>query len=213
MGVVYRVFDRIAGETRAMKRISVKGGDQAFAVQAFEHEYRVLVSLDHPRIIRVFDYGVDEAGPYYTMEFLEGRDMRQSAPLPFKQACLYLRDILTSLALLHARRLIHRDLSPSNVRATRDGHCKLLDFGALSSFGHASVIVGTAPIIPPEALYGALLDQRADLYSLGALGYWMLTGRHAYPARQVAELRGKMERAACAAFGIRCRNSRASSTS
>ena len=71
---------------------------------------------------------------------------------------------------------------------TPDGHCKLLDFGALASFGSARLVVGTPPAIPPEALSGAPLDQRADLYSLGALAYWMLTARHAYPARQIEEL-------------------------
>ena len=188
MGVVYRVFDQVVGEARALKRISAEGAADAVAIQAFEREYHVLASLDHPRIIRVFDFGVDEVGPYYTMELLEGQDMRQVAPLPFKKACLYLRDVATSLALLHARRLLHRDLSPNNVRLTKDGHCKLLDFGALASFGFSKIVVGTPPMIPPEALQYSMLDQRADLYSLGALAYWMLTARHAYPARNVSEL-------------------------
>jgi serine/threonine-protein kinase len=191
MGVVCRVFDRVVGEARALKRIKPEEAADPLSIQAFEREYHVLASLDHPRIIRVFDFGVDDAGAYYTMELLEGQDMRQAAPLPFKKACLYLRDIATSLALLHARRLIHRDLSPSNVRLTKDGHCKLLDFGALANFGLSKVVVGTPPMIPPEALQHSLLDQRADLDSLGALAYWMLTGRHAYPARNVAELFAK----------------------
>jgi serine/threonine protein kinase len=109
------------------------------------------------------------------MELLEGHDMRRAAPLLFRKACLYLRDIATSLALLHGRRLLHRDLSPSNVRLTIDGHCKLLDFGALVPFGVASNIVGTPPLIAPEAVHGGALDQRTDLYALGALAYWLLT--------------------------------------
>ncbi len=188
MGVVCRVFDRSAGEERALKRLSAQAAAQPFLVEAFEREYQVLAGLDHPRIIRVFDYGVDEVGPYYTMELLDGQDMRSAAPLPYRDACLYLRDVATSLALLHARRLIHRDLSPANVRITTDGHCKLLDFGALSAFGNSRLVVGTPPVMPPEALEGAPLDQRADLYSLGALAFWMLTRRHAYPAKQFDEL-------------------------
>jgi hypothetical protein len=187
MGMVYRVFDRSAGERRALKRLHIDGS-QPFLVESLEREYRALAGLDHPRIIRVFDYGVDEAGPYYTMELLEGEDMRKAAPLPYREACRYLRDVAASLALLHARRLIHRDLSPANVRITPDGHCKLLDFGALAAFGNARLVVGTPPVIPPEALEGAPLDQRSDLYSLGALAYWMLTGRHAYAAQHVHEL-------------------------
>ncbi len=188
MGVVYRVVDRSTGEERALKRLNREAAKQSYLVDAFEREYQVLAGLDHPRIIRVFDYGVDEGGPYYTMEYLEGHDLRGCAPLPYRQACALLRDIATSLALLHARRLIHRDLSPSNVRTTPDGHCKLIDFGALASFGSSRLVVGTPPAIPPEALKGAPLDQRADLYSLGALAYWVLTERHAYPARQIEQL-------------------------
>ncbi len=187
-GLVFRAVERATNEVRALKRLDPEAAKRPTLAEAFEREYRVLAGLDHPRIIRVFDYGVDEQGPYYTMELLDGEDMQKAAPLPFREACLYLRDVATSLALLHARRLIHRDLSPANVRRTLDGHCKLLDFGALAAFGHTTLIVGTPPCIPPEALTGAPLDQRADLYSLGALAYWMLARRHAYPARELTEL-------------------------
>jgi len=187
MGVVYRVLDRVTGEVRALKRASL-GEPGSPALAAFEREYQTLASLDHPRIIRVFDYGVDELGPYYTMELLEGQDMRQAAPLPFKQACSCLRDVATSLALLHARGLIHRDVSPGNVRMGADGRCKLLDFGTLSAFGSSPLIVGTPPMIAPEVLSGGVLDQRVDLFALGALAYWMLTGTYCYPAHQLSEL-------------------------
>ena len=96
MGVVYRVHDRTTGEARALKRIQPDVARDPFHVAAFEREYQVLAGLDHPRIIRVFDYGVDEIGPYYTMELLEGDDMRHAAPLPFRSACGYLRDVATS---------------------------------------------------------------------------------------------------------------------
>jgi serine/threonine-protein kinase len=188
MGVVYRVRDRSTDQPRALKRLKADAKNTPELVEAFEREYQVLASLRHPRIIRVFDYGIDAAGPYYTMELLDGQDMRKVAPLPFQQACLCLRDVGTSLALLHARRLLHRDISPRNVRMTIDGRCKLIDFGALATFGSASAVVGTAPAIPPEALEGVGLDQRSDLYALGALAYWMLTGRHAYPAHKLEEL-------------------------
>jgi hypothetical protein len=188
MGLVYRVVERATNEVRALKRMAAQAANEPALVEAFEREYQVLAGLDHPRIIRVFEYGVDDEGPYYTMELLDGRDMRKAAPLPYQEVCLYLRDVATSLALLHARRLIHRDLSPANVRMTLDGHCKLLDFGALTAFGHSNIVVGTPPGIPPEVLSGAPLDQRTDLYALGALAYWMLTGRHAYPARELAGL-------------------------
>src|SRR5689334_14714020 len=132
MGTVYRVLDRVAGEERVLKRVRVDGSDEnpgsarsLYFVAAFEREYQVLRTLDHPRIIRVFDYGIDEEGPFYTMELLDGQDMRGMAPMPYRTACSCLRDVATSLVLLHARRLVHRDLSPGNVRITSDGRCKL----------------------------------------------------------------------------------------
>ncbi|HEX3596023.1 MAG TPA: protein kinase [Polyangiaceae bacterium] len=187
-GVVYRVLDTNTGEIRALKRLNAHGARERATLEAFEREYHVLAGLEHPRIIRVFDYGIDDEGPYYTMEFVDGADIRSSTSVPYRIACFYLRDVATSLALLHARRLLHRDVSPRNVRATADGHCKLLDFGALANFGRTSVVVGTPPAIPPETLEGIPLDQRSDLFSLGALAYWMLTGVHAFPARELEEL-------------------------
>jgi serine/threonine-protein kinase len=188
MGIVYRVLDTSTGHERALKRLKTEAASKPFLAEAFAREYQVLAGLDHPRIIRVFDYGVDQVGPFYAMELLDGKDLRHAAPLPFRDACVVLRDVATSLALLHARRLIHRDLSPGNVRMTPDGHCKLIDFGALASFGSSRHVVGTAPCIPPESLQGTPLDQRADLYALGALAYWTLTERHAYPARSMDQL-------------------------
>jgi len=188
MGVVYRVLDRVTGELQAMKRVSATGASRRTVLDAFEREYRVLASLHHPRIVRVNDYGVDADGPYYTMELLEGQDLRRAAPLPYRRVCSILRDVATSLTLLHARRLVHRDLSPNNVRVTPQGHCKLLDFGALTGFGVTSHVVGTPPLIAPEALHDGVVDQRTDLYALGALGYFLLTGRHAYPARSLPDL-------------------------
>jgi hypothetical protein len=188
MGVVYRAVDELSGEQCALKRIKPEFARDRQGIEAFEREYRVLAGIDHPRILRVYEYGVDEVGPYYTMELVEGEDLHKRAPLDYREACLYLRDVATSLALLHARRLLHRDLSPRNVRVTPEGRCKLLDFGALSGFGPSSLLVGTPPSIAPEAACGAPLDQRTDLYALGALAYWLLTRRHAYPAKRLQQL-------------------------
>ncbi|MDD9945822.1 MAG: protein kinase [Myxococcales bacterium] len=189
MGSVFRAIDRSSGQAVALKRATAGAGARPELTKSLEREYQVLASLEHPRIIRVLDYGIDVDGPYYAMELLAGEDLRALAPLRWRRACSYLRDVATSLALLHGRKILHRDLSPGNVRLTTDGHCKLLDFGALTDFGPAREIVGTPPMIAPEALSGAALDQRADLYALGALAYYMLTGKHVYPARDIASLR------------------------
>jgi Protein kinase domain len=188
MGSVLSVVDRASGRTLAIKRIKATERDRPQLRAAFEREYRVLSSLKHPRIIEVYDYGVDEDGPYYTMQLLSGEDLRTLAPLHWGRACAIARDLATSLALLHARRLVYRDLNPSNVRLTEGGRAMLLDFGALAGFGYVDTIIGAPPVIPPEALLGGILDARIDLYALGALLYYCLTGRHAYPAKRIDDL-------------------------
>jgi hypothetical protein len=123
------------------------------------------------------------------MELLDGGDLRNRAPLPWAQACALLFDVCSSLALLHSRRLLHRDISPRNIRCTPDGKAKLIDFGAMApmSAGGAQV-VGTPAFTPPETVHRLALDARADLYSLGATLYHALTGQLPYPARTFAEV-------------------------
>jgi len=189
MGIVYRVVDSASEQELALKVLRPElVDDDRNCAALFEREYHTLASITHPRIVRVHEYGFHERRPYYTMELLEGRDLRELSPMPYQQACASLRDVATSLALLHARGLLHRDISARNVWRTRDGRCKVLDFGSLSAFGAQEDIVGTAPFVSPEALDGAKLDQRTDLYALGALAYWLLTGKHAFPANHLHEL-------------------------
>src|SRR5262245_8004194 len=145
MGSVHRARDEASGHIVAFKQLSSSlAGNKRKTVEAlFEREYHTLVRLKHPRIIEVFDYGFTGDGPYYTMELLDGQDLQQLSPLPYREACRHLRDVASSLALIHAHRLVHRDISPRNVRLTPDGRAKLIDFGALTAFGPASDVVGT----------------------------------------------------------------------
>ena len=190
MGTVYRVLDTHSGQHRALKRGTPTDARKTQRRSALlEREYYTLVQLAHPRIIEVLEYGVDADGPYYTMELLAGGDLQDRARTPWQQACALLYDVASSLAILHARGLLHRDVSLRNVRCTLDGRAKLIDFGAMAPIGIARDLVGTAPFIAPEALQLQELDARADLFSLGAVGYYLLTGRNAYPARKISELR------------------------
>jgi tetratricopeptide (TPR) repeat protein len=188
MGEVFAAYDLSKERPVALKRLLSRSSGERGPIAHFMREYYALSALKHPRIIEVYEYGVDHDAPFYTMELLDGQDLRDLSPLPYREACLYLRDVASSLALLHARRLLHRDVSPRNVRRTSDGHCKLLDFGAMVAFGVPPNVTGTAPCIAPEALHGSSLDQRSDLYSLGALAYCVLTGRHGYAASQIEDL-------------------------
>jgi serine/threonine protein kinase/tetratricopeptide (TPR) repeat protein len=189
MGTIYVAFDTLARREVAYKRLKVSSESARPRLTAlFEREYNALRQLKHPSIVEVYDYGLDGEGPFYTMELLAGRDLASAAPLPLAEACRVIRDVASALALLHARRVVHRDVTPANVRLTEDGRAKLIDFGALSEFGVAKEIVGTPSFIAPECLSGEALDARTDLFSLGGVAYWALTRRHAYPARSIGEL-------------------------
>ncbi|HEY6558563.1 MAG TPA: AAA family ATPase [Polyangiaceae bacterium] len=189
MGTVYRVFDEPTERTLALKQLRTsKPKHRERGPLLFRREFHTLATLRHPRIVEAFDFGVDPTGLYYTMELLEGQDLRDLPPLPAPAACLLLRDVASALAFLHARRLVHRDVSPRNVRCTATGEAKLIDFGVLATAGLVGEIAGTPPCVPPESMELSPLDHRADLYGIGALGYWLLTGRHAFSARTFAEL-------------------------
>ena len=189
MATVYRVKDQRTGKCLALKRMRPdRGAGTSSATSLFAREFYTLSELAHPRIIEVYDYGVDGDDPYYTMELLDGSDLREQGQVPWQQACRLLCDVASSLAILHSRKFVHRDISPRNVRKTGDGHAKLFDFGAMVPMGVPKEVVGTAPCVPPESLQHLAIDGRADLYSLGALGYWMLTGRYPYAARAFEHL-------------------------
>ncbi len=193
MGTVHRARDRETGLEVAFKRLTVPEPSLRPRMTAlFQREFATLAELAHPRIIEVHDYGVDADGPFYTMELLSGPDLAALAPLPLREACGHLRDVASALALLHARRLVHRDVTPTNVKLTATGRAKLIDFGALAAFGRAQDVVGTPSFMAPECLEDAPLDQRSDLYSLGALAYWTLTRRRAVRSTSVTELRAAL---------------------
>ncbi|MDB4985082.1 MAG: serine/threonine protein kinase, partial [Myxococcaceae bacterium] len=133
MGVIHRAYDRLADREVAYKRLSVPlERDRPRLTAQFQREYDTLARLDHPNIVAAYDYGFEEHGPYYAMELLPGDDLAKLAPITWRESCRLLRDITSALALIHARRLIHRDVSPNNVRISKSGHAKLLDFGALT---------------------------------------------------------------------------------
>jgi serine/threonine protein kinase len=111
------------------------------------------------------------------MELLDGSDLFELGKRPWRQACSVLRDVASALAMLHSRRWLHRDLSPRNVILQPSRLAKLIDFGAMVPMGVARALVGTPPLVPPEAVQQQSLDAQSDLYSLGALAYFMLTGR------------------------------------
>jgi serine/threonine protein kinase/tetratricopeptide (TPR) repeat protein len=190
MGEVYQVFDGLTHSKVALKRcIAHEDSDkQQRSIQLFEREFHTLSQLAHPRVVEAYNYGVDNGLHFYTMELLNGGDLSELSPLPWHRVCALIRDICSALSLLHSRKQLHGDLSPRNIRCTKDGKAKLMDFGAMVSMGVSRQIVGTLPTMSPEVLNLLNLDARTDIYSLGATAYFAITGRHAFPARHFYQL-------------------------
>ena len=203
MGSVHRVVDTWDGRELALKRLLLRQtSERHVGRELFEREYHTLSELAHPRIIEVYDYGVDEEGAYYTMELLDRQRSARARPdATGATACALLRDSRPRSRSCIRGGSIHRDLSPRNVRCTADGRAKLLDFGAMMPMGVAEARGGHAAVHRAGDAALRSLDGRTDLYGLGALGY--------LAAHRPARLSGALLRS-CANAGARRRARRSS---
>jgi eukaryotic-like serine/threonine-protein kinase len=195
MGEVYLAEHQLLKRPCAIKLIRPDSVADPKALARFEREVQITATLSHPNTIEVFDYGRTEDGTYYyVMEYLPGLSLAElverHGPLPPGRAVYLLRQVCLALREAHAAGLIHRDVKPSNVLASRRGGmddvAKLLDFGlvrpsAADRATHLSgegQILGTPLFMSPEQARGGLeLDERSDIYALGAVAYYLLTGR------------------------------------
>lgn len=200
MATVYRASTP-EGETVAVKVLHPgKAGTEED--RRFRREFLALEGLRHPSIVRVLEAGRYGDYPWIAMELVEGTDLgtlvdRWAADPPvdrFARVERLIRDLCDALAYVHERGLIHRDLKPSNVLVTADGRAKLTDFGVVKAPGGqfttqltvAGKLVGTVAFMAPEQITGDGVDARADLYSLGAVVYVMLTGQRPIVADSIA---------------------------
>jgi serine/threonine-protein kinase len=178
----------------ALKLIRSESAGDSRALARFEREVRAAARLSHPNIVDIYDYGLTSDGTfYYVMEYLRGLSfadlVARHGPVPAGRVIYLLRQACAGLADAHAAGLIHRDLKPANLFAahvgTRYDVTKLLDFGLVKEVARESVdLSGTGLVIgtplyaaPEQAMASAALDHRADLYALGAVAYYLLTGR------------------------------------
>lgn len=163
----------------------------------FRREFRALSRLSHPNILDVREWGLLGDRPWFTMELLQGHDLReeieglQKMPGPERMdrvECI-LRMVARALAYIHERGMIHRDVTPGNIHLGADGSVKLMDFGVVKEMGAEMTavgeVVGTVAYMPPEQIRGESIDARADLYSLGAVLYLMLTGKRPFSAHTI----------------------------
>lgn len=203
MATVIEVEHLDSGEVRALKLLRGDLEDREVE-ERFRAEFKALSSLDHPNVLKVFDAGVYDGRAWFVMERLTGQDLREAIEgwrqLPpaerFTLAESVLTDVAEALAYIHERGLVHRDITPGNIRVTESGAAKLMDFGVVHLPGAelttVGEMVGTVAYIAPEQIShevnGGRVDGRADLYALGAVLYHMLTGRRPFQATTVPGL-------------------------
>jgi serine/threonine-protein kinase len=195
MGQVYLAQHALLRRPCALKLIRPDQVGDREAQARFEREVQTMAALTHPNTVRVYDYGLATDGTfYYAMEYLPGLSLdelvAEHGPLPAARVVLLLRQVCEALREAHAVGLVHRDIKPANIFAGQIGGmhdvAKLLDFGlvrvhALSADAGLTglgTIAGTPAYMSPEQATGtANVDARSDIYSLGAVAYFLLTGQ------------------------------------
>ena len=203
MGIVYRGRHALLRRPTAIKLLPPERAGDA-TVARFEREVQITSQLTHPNTVAIYDYGrTPDNVFYYAMEYLEGTDLetlvQRYGPLPPERARHFLCQIVDALAEAHAAGIIHRDVKPSNVFVCERGlipdFVKVLDFGLARDLAgggaaetRANQIIGTPLYMSPEQITGSAIDSRSDLYSTGALGYFLLTGEPVFTGQNVVEV-------------------------
>jgi serine/threonine-protein kinase len=207
MGVVYRASHAMLRRPTAIKLL-LPDRAGAEAVARFEREVRRTAMLTHPNTVTVFDYGQTTDGVfYYAMELLDGASLEQivelDGPQPAERVIYLLDQVAGSLAEAHDAGLIHRDIKPGNILVVDRGGIsdlvKVLDFGLVkdvrgdaasdATMTSTGSITGTPHYMAPESISNPdTVDARIDLYALGAVGYWLLTGTHVFRGNTVMEV-------------------------
>lgn len=199
MGDVYRARDGRLDRDVAIKILRPASVSDPDRLRRFEQEARAAAALNHPNIVAIYDIGSHDGSPYIVSEMLEGETLRQKligGPLSVRTCTDYGRQIANGLVAAHEKRIIHRDLKPENIFITRDGQVKILDFGiakltaretdessdliSMTTQTKVGTVLGTVGYMSPEQLRGKSVDQRSDIFSLGAILYEMLTGVRAF---------------------------------
>lgn len=198
MGVVYRATHVEQGTVAAVKvLLDALTSDDSF-VTRFTREARILQSLQHPNMLRMYDAGQDQGHLYFAMEYFAGSTAgqmrKQSGRLPFGKVVEIAAQAADALDYAHAQgHLVHRDVKPENLLVDRWCRVKVLDFGlarveGLQSITRQGTVVGSLYYVSPEQLLGRQLTGSADVYALGISMYEMLTGQRPYRGRTMTEM-------------------------
>jgi serine/threonine protein kinase len=189
MGVVYKARQRGLKRLVALKMIISGEHASEMDLSRFQAEADAVAQLHHPGIVQIYEIGEDEGRPFFSLEFVDGTSLHkklQESPLSPRESAALLQKMAEAMAYAHQRGVIHRDLKPANVLMTSDGIPKIGDFGLAKTIGEGEsgltvtgTVMGTPSYMSPEQASGQIheVGTLADVYSLGAMLYDMLTGR------------------------------------
>ena len=191
MATVWRARDELLGRDVAVKVLSPQYAADPEFLARFEREARHAAGLSHPRLVTVFDCGVEERMPFIVMELVAGPTLRQvldqAGMLPAGEAVGIAAAVCEALEVAHAAGLVHRDIKPANIVLADGGEVKVLDFGIAKSDGgggatRTQAVLGTAAYLSPEQAAGHPAGPQSDLYALGCVLFEMLTGTPPFSA-------------------------------
>ena len=191
MGVVYAAVDVALDRTVALKLIAPELAAEPGFRARFMTESRIAASLDHPNVVPIFRAGDEDGALFLAMRFVTGDDLRtlveRDGPLAPERAAAVVGQVAAALAAAHARGLVHRDVKPANVLVTADDHCYLTDFGLVKDLAattgatRTGEILGTLDYVAPERIQGGATGPWTDVYALGCVLFFALTGRVVFP--------------------------------
>ncbi|MGB9236098.1 MAG: protein kinase [Terriglobales bacterium] len=207
MGEVYRACDTRLDRIVAIKILPAEVSNDPDRLLRFQHEARILSTLNHSNVLAIFDVGEQAGTRYLVSEFLEGQSLREllaAGPLPRRALTAYALEIAKGLAAAHEKGVVHRDLKPDNIFITRDDRVKILDFGLAKQAPTRSsaqqsqtmtvaapttpgTVMGTVGYMSPEQVRGEAVDHRSDIFSFGAVLYEMVTGKRAFRGESSVE--------------------------
>lgn len=193
MGLVFLAYDETLRRKVALKVMDKALLSDEDALKRFEREARAAASIQHKNIASIFLVGLsDEGRPFLAMEFVEGGTLlhviKRREQVPFSQIALWMEQVASALQAASRKNIIHRDIKPANIMLTGDGDVKVVDFGLAKIFFEDSymtqegMVLGTPSYMAPEQGQGRVVDRRADIYSVGATFYHLITGRPPFVA-------------------------------
>lgn len=198
MGAVYKARHKALNRIVCVKILSPSLANDKKAVELFLTEARAIAELDHPNIVNVYNVGKEKGYYFIVMSYIEGQTLsmmlKKNKVLPIGLLLDLFEGVLLGLNAAHEKGIIHRDIKPSNIIITPQGQAKLLDFGIAKKVDKekgstkTTELAGTAYFIAPEQALGREIDIRADLYSIGASLYYVVTGHFPYNGKNTMEI-------------------------